>query len=177
MGTKNREPSVAAERPQDVFAQFDNNGDGFLDRAEVANMAQQLGYDVDPQWLDRVMGMYGRNDRNADGSHMIELEEFPQLWDQLGGAAFATPDTGDGVGDKAPAPAEAATSHGSEAAALVFRRYDINGDGVLDSTEIASMVEALGFDADQNYVEDIMGKFGRFDRNADGVVQVKLLRV
>ena len=87
-----------AETLQQVFARYDLNGDSVLDRAEVAAMIEQLGYDVDGSYVGGVMGMFGRFDANADG--VIEIEEFPSLWEQFGGPPLAPP---------AAPPAEAAS--------------------------------------------------------------------
>ena len=56
---------------------------------------------------------------------------------------------------------------------LVFDKYDTNGDGVLDTSEVAAMLDALNFDVNANYIGDVMGQFGEFDTSSDGVIDIR----
>jgi hypothetical protein len=57
-----------------------------LDQAEVAAMIDELGYDVDANYVDGVMGLFGEFDRDQNGT--IEPAEFNRLWTHLGNPAL-----------------------------------------------------------------------------------------
>jgi hypothetical protein len=59
-----------------------------------------------------------------------------------------------------------------QSARSVFDKYDTDGDGVLNTLEVAAMLDALNYDVDANYISDIMGQFGQFDTSGDGVIDI-----
>lgn len=52
-----------------------------------------------------------------------------------------------------------------------FRKYDVNGDGVLDEDEVINMMQSLGYKTDQAYLDNIMEVFASFDGNQSGVIE------
>ena len=71
---------VADEAAQ-AFARFNLNGDGRLDREEVAAMLEEAEFTADTGYIDGLSGIFGTYD--ADGSGGIEIAEFRELWEQL----------------------------------------------------------------------------------------------
>ena len=52
----------------------------------------------------------------------------------------------------------------------VFELYDTNLDGVLDVDEISALLDALHYEVDQAYIDDVVGSFGR---PGDGLVGIQ----
>ena len=67
---------------QELFRKYDANGDGVLDMEEVAAMIDDIGYDVDHNYIAGTVEIFGQFD--ADGNGMISLDEFAALWAHLG---------------------------------------------------------------------------------------------
>jgi Ca2+-binding EF-hand superfamily protein len=80
------------------FARYDANGDGMLTRAEVKKVSP-------PQLADRIDAAFSRLDLNGDG--LISREEFDRESDRL------------------------------------FRQLDTNGDGVIAGNELSNMTSVL----------------------------------
>eukprot|EP01048_Picozoa_sp_COSAG05_P014864 COSAG05_NODE_1725_length_4206_cov_2.026784_4_plen_191_part_00 len=54
---------------------------------------------------------------------------------------------------------------------VLFAKYDVNKDGVIDQFELAAMFTDLGYDGvDDDYVAGMMTTFGRFDIDHDGMI-------
>ena len=78
-----------------------------------------------------------------------------------------------------PAPATTASLALSPAAPVTeapapsatFRKYDLNGDGVLDRDEIINMMQSLGYKTDEAYLENLMEAFATFDKDDSGVIE------
>jgi Ca2+-binding EF-hand superfamily protein len=167
-------PPGAPATLEEAFAKYDGDRDGMLNQAEVAVMIDDLGYDVDANYVGGVMGLFGKFDRDQSGS--VEIDEFAALWTHLGGpplpsgAAIAPPPPG--PPPAAPTAAPPGPLAGGESLQEVFARYDRNRDGMLDQAEVAAMIDELGYDVDANYVDGVMGLFGKFDRDQSGGVEV-----
>ena len=67
---------------EELFRKYDANGDGVLDMEEVAAMIDDIGYDVDHNYIAGTVEIFGQFD--ADGNGMISLDEFAALWAHLG---------------------------------------------------------------------------------------------
>ena len=52
-----------------------------------------------------------------------------------------------------------------------FRKYDLNGDGVLDKDEVINMMQSLGYKTDQAYLENMMEVFASFDGDESGLIE------
>ena len=61
---------------REVFSRYDTDGNGVLDSKEVSAMLADIGYLVEPEYVDDVMGKFG--DFDTDGNGLIDLAEFPQ---------------------------------------------------------------------------------------------------
>ena len=72
---------------RDTFNKYDTNRDGVLDSYEVQAMIDDIGYEVDAQYVGGVMGIFGQFDSDGNGS--IDIKEFEALWNHLGGAPLA----------------------------------------------------------------------------------------
>ena len=57
-----------------------------------------------------------------------------------------------------------------QTAQSVFRKYDTNGDGVLDQDEVAAMMDDLDMEAEDSYVDGVLDVFGRFDTDGGGSI-------
>ena len=67
---------------EELFRKYDTNGDGVLDMEEVAAMIDDIGYDVDQNYIAGTVEIFGQFD--ADGNGTISLDEFEALWAHLG---------------------------------------------------------------------------------------------
>ena len=68
---------------------------------------------------------------------------------------------------EAPAPSIAE----APAPSATFRKYDLNGDGVLDRDEIINMMRSLGYKTDEAYLENLMEVFASFDDDGSGLIE------
>lgn len=67
----------------DLFSTHDLNGDGKLSQYEVQQMMLSMGYKAEESYVQQTMERFGQYDHNGDNS--IDLDEFAQLWQHLGG--------------------------------------------------------------------------------------------
>eukprot|EP01048_Picozoa_sp_COSAG05_P018180 COSAG05_NODE_2612_length_2837_cov_2.529584_3_plen_264_part_00 len=106
---------------------------------------------------------------DTDGDGLIGFLEFTQLWEHLG---QPLPDAA-----ATPPPSEAGADTGADAAAhplaQTFEKYDLNGDGLLDASELGQMLVSLGFKPDPDYIAEMIRTFGAFDGNGDGQLDVR----
>ena len=63
-----------------VFDIYDSDGNGGLDASEIAAMLDGLDFEFDQAYIDEIVQQFGRP---VDG--MVGIDEFPALWDILGG--------------------------------------------------------------------------------------------
>ena len=154
-----------------VFDKYDTNRDGVLDQDEVAAMIDSIGYEVDASYVSGVMEIFRKFDTDHNGT--IELAEFPQLWEHLGGEALVveTDDTR-ATASPAPTPQHVAAHGGPQTARAVFDKYDTNRDGVLDQDEVAAMIDSIGYEVDASYVGGVMEIFGKFDTDHNGTIEM-----
>ena len=71
----------------------------------------------------------------------------------------------------APIEAPAAPIPEAPAPSATFRKYDLNGDGVLDRDEIINMMRSLGYKTDEAYLENLMEAFASFDDDDSGLIE------
>ena len=137
------------------FLVYDTESKGYLTKEDVLVIMADLNYDCDEEYLNGILSMFGSLD--ADNSGMLEFNEFKRLWSHLGA---------DQTGD-VPAPA-GAEDHPLWAP---FCQYDLNRDGKLSQYEIHQMMLALGYDATEDYVEQMVQTLGSFDQDGSGAVE------
>ena len=142
---------------QSYFDRFDINKDGILDESEVKGMMVALGYKTTDDYVQQTMQLFASFDQDGDG--MIQLQEFEPLWKHLGGDEILGR-----AGDEMP---KAKTSDPLYAR---FTSFDLTGTGFLTRHEIQQMMGRLGYAADDKYLSDLLGLFGSFDKDDDGVV-------
>ena len=53
-----------------------------------------------------------------------------------------------------------------------FRKFDVDGDGVLSREEVTAMVVSLGYAVDDDYVSHVMQMFGTMDRSGNGLIEL-----
>jgi Ca2+-binding EF-hand superfamily protein len=159
------EASAATEEPKQkpgrdlrkIFDRFDVDNNGILDHAEVKGMMLKLGYKTTDDYVEQTMQLFASFDQDSDG--MIQLEEFEPLWDHLGGdQILSAPDTGLSEADSSDPLYER------------FASFDLTGTGFLTRHEIQAMMAKLGYAANDQYLSDLLGLFGSFDKDGDGCV-------
>ena len=74
-------PVAEGPAPSATFRQYDTNGDGVLDKAEIVAMMESLGYKTDEAYLENLMAVFATYDE--DGSGVIDPAEFDQLYSHL----------------------------------------------------------------------------------------------
>ena len=53
-----------------------------------------------------------------------------------------------------------------------FTRFDLNHDGVLEQSEVVSMLEAVGHNTDDSYVGQAVKMFGQYDADGNGILDM-----
>lgn len=143
---------VLATSVREVFARFDQSGDGKLDMRELWRVFKSL----DGQLRLQDLAVLSQElDTGGDGS--VSVKEFLH-WLRNSGSARAT------------ALARVIVKETGKAREArirnAFRRYDATGDGVLDVAELASALKVLGsFSSDE-----IKRVSTDLDRSGDGTV-------
>lgn len=66
---------IDMEELQEIFAHFDENGDGRIDRGEFSRLVEALGADAPETELDM-----GFNSIDANKTGQIEFNEFSAWW-------------------------------------------------------------------------------------------------
>ena len=126
---------------------------------------------------------------DEDGNGSIQVEEFSRLWLHLGGPELSDEHTlsNDTALEIAqidmPPGRDSAANTSSGASTIVehrlvpllqhaqesgrpltlsqaFRACDNDGDGVLDENEVASLIDALGYDVSSDYLGGVLDIFG-----------------
>ena len=136
---------VVPNFPEDRFAGFDGNKDGFLVVDELRN-PRSMG-----SGEDRGRGMLERADEDKDGK--ITAEEFVKAYPRLGDIRFKALDANK---DGTLSPDEAAPNRGAAIAGLI-RNADEDKDGKVSKAEFAKAEPK----ADES-------RFQSLDQNADG---------
>eukprot|EP01043_Picozoa_sp_COSAG02_P122859 COSAG02_NODE_59792_length_273_cov_0.597701_1_plen_81_part_10 len=58
----------------------------------------------------------------------------------------------------------------------VFVRYNLNGDGILDMSELQRLLDDAAFDVDAQYVDGLGDMFGTWDADASGGIELPEFR-
>ena len=153
------------------FEQFDLDGDGMLNKAELQKMCSFLHYDVDASYLDGVMQSFG-----SQSGLGITKDEFEAVWNFFGG------DVEEGVPEES-VPREALVGSTDDPLLKRFQAYDLNKSGSLSLFEVQQLLKDIGHQLDivkpaifksglpvqqmHSYVNSI---FGDFDEDANGSI-------
>ena len=58
----------------------------------------------------------------------------------------------------------------------LFNRYNANGDGILDMTEVKEMLMDVNYEVNESYLNGLADLFGRFDSDGSGGVELEEFR-
>ena len=133
------------------FRQFDVDNDGKLDKNEVAQLMQDLGYRSDSDYIVDILTNFGEFDTNDSGT--IEFDEFTRLWADL----TATDVSREMDGQVTPTELRRR-----------FVEFDRDEDDLLSTNEVMDMLVELGHAATEKYVMQLMQDFGQFDEDGSG---------
>lgn len=131
---------VAGAGKGGLLDQHDLNGDGMLNMPELEQMILSTGYEVDAEYTKKVMEQYGTDGKYGFGVYPPEFSELCAFLDEDDKSATVHPEE-----DAVDAEIDTAEWEGGEED-YSFERFDVNGDGLLDSTELFHMMEVLNFD-------------------------------
>ena len=125
--------------PGVLFKAFDVNTKGYLDRTNVKSMMKAMGFHVpDDAYIRKLFENIGPATDNQ-----ITLPEFERLFKLLG------------------SPTDPPLGGSNQT--LWFKAFDVNTKGYLDRTNVKSMMEAMGFGPDDDYVSKLFEKIGDDD--------------
>ena len=89
--------STRAEDAGDLFDQYDADGSGALDRAEVIALLSGLGLATDDGYIDGMLDAY-----DTDGSGDVDREEFQKLFEAILGRGGEEEGLPEGLGVESP---------------------------------------------------------------------------
>lgn len=151
----------AASAPVDTqtkFEQYARTQHGLLLKEDVFQMlVAEFGYANDHATdgvADGLLAKYGQYD--ADGVGSISLDEFGHMWNSFT--------------DRATAPGLRPLS--AEEAAEKFALYDDDKDDLLSTFEVKKMIMSE-CGCDDEFALDVIERFGEFDTNGDGCVDLQ----
>ena len=137
-----------------IFRLYDADDSGSIDAAELKNALNALGLSSDTGQTVDILRRY-----DADNSGHLELNEFRRLIGELrrfhaaGGRPRVMPTR----------VITSGTTIGSDAfwssVPDIFRRFDTNRDGAIDSSELKDALSALGMAADSSQASQILNKY------------------
>merc|ERR1719376_1564050 len=134
---------------QNAFKQFDKNGDGAIDKAELTSALSSTGGNFTKQEIDTIF-MAG----DVDGDGEIDYEEF---------IALMCPSASDIV-EKFRAKYKNVNDVKS-----AFKRFDRNGDGALEKQELAAALKSSG----ESYSDvEVNAIFSLGDVDGDGEIDM-----
>jgi Ca2+-binding EF-hand superfamily protein len=139
---------------------FFKGDDEILSEVELARLLDAADYAVDGGYIQQVLQIFGKFD--DDGSSGIDSAEFGQLWDYLDlDEKMKLSGMEDMILGQRSAP---------QTAAALFNKYDTNRDGLLDMDEVRALMDDVGYDVDEDYLEGVHKVFGRFDTDQGGTI-------
>ena len=131
---------------EEVFQRYDRDGSGDIDVSELRDALHGMGLPTDTAQAATVLAKY-----DADRSGRLELPEFTQLVNELrrfqAGKAVPTP--------AARTPAKAAPDDALDA----FRRYDRDGSGDIDVSELRDALRGMGLPTDTAQAATVLAKY------------------
>merc|ERR1712106_612748 len=135
---------------QDAFKQFDRNGDGAIDKAELTSALSSTGGNFTKQEIDNIFMA-----ADVDGDGEIDYEEF---------IALMCPSASDIV-EKFRAKYKNVND-----VRAAFKRFDRNGDGALEKDELAGALKSSGESYSDVEVDAI---FSLGDIDGDGEITLE----
>ena len=154
-----------------IFAQFDTDGDGFLDMGEFQRAFRAIGLQKRSGEKMKVdEAMFTSFDTNGDGH--VSLAEFDEnLFPRTRAKIEEKLDQGWVFDQKKWA--ESCARHAKWDMSKVFKQFDFDGDGYLTIEELQSAFKALGLKKRTGKKLEVdLAMFKSFDTNGDGVVSV-----
>lgn len=157
---------------RELFRVFDVNGDGVLDLAEMTTLLGAMGYESAGKPLESVAhSLILRFGQNKTGSiteidflNVAEHIHLRQLLAQSGMEPPESPRDGQLLTDAehrlVPLLQNAQESGRPLTLSQAFGACDNDGDGVLDENEVASLIDALGYDVSSDYLGGVLDIFG-----------------
>ena len=135
---------------RDTFLRYDKNGEGHISEFEVSMMMQDLGYEVESEYVAGVMRSFASWDEDGDG--VLGFDEFVQLWAHLDGDA------------------ETGAETGADPLSAEFAKYAVGGS--IGPSELLALMTAHGFAPTDDYLDGVLGAMASADKNADGRITI-----
>jgi len=149
---------------QRLFKIGDVDGSGALDSVELRNLLRKSGFKFSDEAIQDLMISA---DTNHDG--LIQFDEFCVAIKGLQSGGFSSSVVGTPPPPPAmPALADVPTAQLNDYMLRLFKIGDKDGNGVLDSDELTSLLGKSGFEFSDAMISEFMRKA---DTNHDGVIQ------
>jgi Ca2+-binding EF-hand superfamily protein len=148
--------------PQEMFSKTDANGDGTIDKVELSDALATLSESGDSENAPDADELFSLLDADGDGS--ITAEEHTQGMQKM--APQGGPEGGKGMMGPPPPP----PGQEEEEEEDLFAATDTDGDGIIDSEELSSMLSSLSGSEDAQQTDSVEALFSILDGDGDGSI-------
>ncbi|XP_010241567.1 PREDICTED: calmodulin-like protein 3 [Nelumbo nucifera] len=157
---KKKESAHDRAELRNIFATFDKNSDGFINKEELTESLKNIGISTTDA---EVKDMIERLDANKDG--LIDLDEFCKLYDSVG----KPQDRGRKDGEEGSTEEEDGGVDQEMELKEAFDVFDGNKDGLITVEELSLVLESLGLKQGWKS-EDCKEMIRSVDMDGDGMV-------
>ena len=147
-----------------IFASLDQNGDGLLSLDELNGLLERTGVHVSPEELISLVGKTG-----------LDLEEFSHFYETMLNEENNSSSSGQNGNDIEEGHILEERQQDSDLY-RAFDVFDLNGDGLISSQELQSVLQRLGM-WDNSGGLDCDKIMHKYDVNSDGFVDFEEFKI
>jgi len=149
-----------------LFDRFDKDHSGFIDARELSKLLEAHGSGNDESVLEALANLKPKQ------KGRVSWDEFRVWWSGVVKAPRSKPRPWE-LDERSPeAPTAVAGDHSGDDLRVAFARFDENGNGTIETRELAHLFEALGQQPDDEAIADAMRSL---DTDGNGTISFEEL--